>query len=148
MEEKYESTINMWLKEIERMDDLLKLTSEILLSVRNAEVVQRNPTIILQSVDALKEVYRIIRPVVHNPKIIEEYDRKIETLRENARKKVKELKMYKEEGFIDMVSCPDALYYEIDRVYDEILFLRQQVGLGIPTERRLNVEQWLKKVTR
>jgi hypothetical protein len=147
-EEKYEATINMWLKEIERMDELLKLTSEIVLSLRNKESIRANPTLILQAVDALKEVYRIIKPVVHNPQIRDEFDKKIEELRKKADKKVKILTMLREEGYIEKVECPNELYYDIDKVYDEILRLRQELNLGIPTERKFNIEHWLKKANR
>lgn len=120
------SEFSMGLLDFNRLDEILRRVTELFLMLR------LNPESSIDLINALKEYYRILRPLMDSKKQ-KDFDKKFKTLRSAAIDK------------IGVMAAPDALgktvfdvdvYDKLDSLADELYTQRQECHMGIPATRK------------
>lgn len=133
------ATFDMWLLEYERLNDILKITSDCFINVRYS------PDLLLKIFESLNEFYRILRPLATE---------------EQRRVKDAEIRLLKTEIFTEMnryqIHRQHSTHYTInenvidiaDEFYNSLMDLRQNKGLGIKAGIETSETQKIKRAVR
>lgn len=107
-------------------------------------------TSILTAFDCIREIYRHVRPLI-NEKERNKYDDKkekllikIEKFQEKIQRNVISNPNFNVENFINRNKEYRDILIEVDLFFDEIMVLKQECGLGIPTYYKRSREEYLK----
>jgi len=134
------ATYDMWGHEYERLNDVLKATTDCFLNVRN------NPPLLLTLQDCLNEFYRIIRPIImaeqRKEKDIELANVKT-VLHQEYRRYQSNLAFSGGNYALNEQAIETA-----NECYNMLMDIRQVVGLGIKSSREVSDKQRIDRAVR
>jgi len=123
-----QSEYGMWGPEFERLQDILKTTSDLIMNVRS------NPDLLIPVYDCLNEFYRILRPLL---------------LTTHRDKKDKELIVLKEKIYAELnrrnainqfpgarYSVKESIIVDINEMYNALMDHRQVLNMGVATRKQ------------
>jgi hypothetical protein len=131
------STFDMWLMEFDRLNDILKATSMLFLTVRN------QPETIINIYDCLVEFYRVLRPLLTNNERVN-----MDGLKNELRGTV--FDEYNRQTLLVSMGASQSVDEEVlekcSEFYNYLLDLRQLKGMGIKTFKDMSDSEKMKNV--
>lgn len=138
-ENKQQTARTMTNIEIERMGALVQSISTFMVNLHLREVIEMQPETIMALVQCLAEFYRTMRPLVQDAEQKSSLDVRMTTLREDAAQANRHNLQCKNIGQKEHMCFPEDLQDEINKLYDDLLDLRQELGLGMIFENRKTI---------
>lgn len=135
----FKADFSMWGYEYERIDLWIRVASEI------AANLPERPDTFVQYVFSLKEIYRPLRPLVYES-IKKKIDESFKEFKKEAKAQRRLYDYYTELNRKDMYHFPYDFNDKLDALYDELMELRQVLGLGIPVTKQRTDTEKIKRV--
>ena len=132
----YTADYQMWGFEYKRLNSILEVVASLFL------VVREQPKNVLSLVDAMREAWRICKPLAHRgtkTRIDKRFEDIIKDMKEERKKAIREEDLGREPVLSD-----DA-YKKLSTLCDEIYDIRQIVGMGMTATARSDRKARLKR---
>lgn len=130
-----QAEFQMWGYDFKRINSILEVVTEGFLMLVSA------PESAVMLTYALKEFYSAIR-FLFLPSQKTEYDSRFKELLKMVKAEVETYQKYKDMGRDRPISL--EVYTQLDKMRDDLMEMRQLVGLGIPASKKINKKSRLR----
>lgn len=125
---KVQSEFGMWGPEFERLQDILKTTSDLFVNVRY------DPDLLVPLWDCLNEFYRILRPLLLKPDRAKK-DKEIRALKQSIYGELRRrdgLRRFPGAKYV----LKESILEELDAMYNALMDHRQVLNMGVATRKK------------